>query len=171
MDAFRPEKEVCPACGASQSCHFHASYDRNLIDFVSGCPVYHSIRISRVICSGCGHSHSILPDLIIPYSTYGLLFILRVIAEYLTGIHTVEQLCARFGISHSMLYRWFAIYLSHKEEWLGVLASAETSPLAFLKDICRMPAFSVFACSFVMQTAVSFLQSHRNPAPFRQTVF
>ena len=160
MAGFLPEKETCPYCGASHTCHSHASYDRNLIDF-----------ICRVICRSCGHTHAILPDLIIPYSTYGLFFILRVIAEYLTGRYSVEQLCSRFDISHSMLYRWYSLFLSHKQEWLGMLTSAETSSFAFLKSLCRIPAFSAFASAFVLHTSVSFLQSHRNPAPYRQTVF
>ena len=171
MASFLPEKETCPYCGASHTCHSHASYDRNLIDFISGRPVYHSVCICRVICGSCGHTHAILPDLIIPYTTYGLFFILRVIAEYLTGRYTVEQLCSRFDISHSMLYRWYSLFLSHKQEWLGMLTSTETSSFAFLKSLCRIPAFSAFSSTFVLHTSVSFLQSHRNPAPYRQTVF
>ena len=171
MAGFLPEKETCPYCGASHTCHSHASYDRNLIDFISGRPVYHTVCICRVICRSCGHTHAILPDLIIPYSTYGLFFILRVIAEYLIGRYTVEQLCSRFDISHSMLYRWYSLFLSYKQDWLGILSSTETSAFTFLKSLCRVPAFSAFASAFVLHTSVSFLQSHRNPAPYRQTVF
>lgn len=171
MAGFLPEKETCPYCGASHTCLSHASYDRNLIDFISGRPVYHTVCICRVICKNCGHTHAILPDLIIPYSTYGLLFILRAIAEYLTGRYTVGQLCSRFDISHSMLYRWYSLFLSHKQEWLGMLTSAGTSSFAFLKSLCRIPEFSAFASLFVLHTSFSFLQSHWNPAPYRQTVF
>lgn len=170
MAGFDPEMETCPYCGASHSCHTHASYERNLIDFISGRTVYHSVRVQRVICS-CGHTHAILPDLIIPYSTYGLLFILRVIAEYLLHLHTVEHLCLRFGISHSMLYRWYALFLEHKELWLGILSSTGTAGFSFLKHTVLLPVFSDFASDFYMMTARSFLQSHANPALYRQTVF
>ena len=171
MASFRPEKVTCPYCGASHTCQFHASYDRNLIDFISGRPVYHEICICRVICGSCGHTHAILPDLVIPYSTYGLFFILRVIAEYLTGRNTVGQLCSRFDISHSMLYRWLELFDSHKRDWLGALTSVEVSSMDFLWHLCSAPAFSDLASAFVLLTSVSFLQSHRNPAPYRQTVF
>ena len=167
MAGFLPEKETCACCGASHTCHFHASYERNLIDYISGRTVYHTVCICRVISSGCGHIHAILWDLIIPYSTYGLFFILQVIAEYLIGRYTIEQLCSRFDISHSMLYRWYSLFLSHKQEWHGVLTSAETSSFSFLKSLCRILGFSAFA----LHTSDSFLQSHRNPAPDRQTVF
>ena len=171
MADFRPEKETCPYCGASHTCQFHASYDRNLIDFISGRPVYHNICICRVICGSCGHTHAILPDLVIPYSTYGLFFILRVIAEYLTGRNTVGQLCSRFDISHSMLYHWLELFDSHKRDWLGALTSVEVSSMDFLRCLCSAPAFSDLASAFVLLTSFSFLQSHRNPAPYRQTVF
>lgn len=170
MADFRPELETCPYCGASHCCSDHASYDRNLIDFISGKPVYHRISVSRVICSNCGHTHAILPDLIIPYSTYGLFFILRVIAEYLMHRSSVEQLCLRFSITHSMLYRWFSLFLEHKALWLGALASVETQALPFLMGIASQE-YSAFSSRFTLLTAVSFLQSHRNPADYRQTVF
>lgn len=170
MDGFRPELERCPFCGTSHSCTFHASYDRNLIDFIQGHAVYHKIRISRVICE-CGHTHAVLPDLIIPYSTYGIFFILRVIAEYLLHLRTVEQLCTRFSITHSMLYRWFHLFLDHKVLWLGLLSSAETSHSRFLFSLVKLPLFSAFSSGFVLKSSFSFLQSHSNPALYRQTVF
>lgn len=170
MAGFRPELETCPVCGASHECSMHASYDRNLIDFISGRPVYHTIRISRVICSSCGHTHAILPDLIIPYSTYGIFFILRVIAEYLIHQTSVEALCLHFSITHSMLYRWYQLFLEHKSLWLGILDSAETSSFTFLKLLVSKE-YSKFSVSFILRTSFSFLQSHRNPAAYRQTVF
>ena len=170
MAGFRPELETCPVCGVSHECSLHASYDRNLIDFISGKPVYHRITVARVICSSCGHTHAILPDLIIPYSTYGIFFILRVIAEYLIHQTSVEELCLRFGITHSMLYRWYRLFLDHKSLWLGILVSAETSAFSFLKFlVCQ--AYSAFSESFILHTSFSFLQSHLNPATYRQTVF
>lgn len=170
MTDFRTEKVVCPVCGASGTCSSHASYGRNLIDFISGVPVYHKIKVTRVICSNCNHTHAILPDFIIPYSTYGLFFILRVIAEYLLQRLSVEKLCQRFGISHSMLYRWLKLFQTHKDLWLGLLTSAEISSLRFLNDIC-FQEYSVFASDFTRLSTVSFLQSHQNPAPYCQTVF
>jgi len=47
----------------------------------------------------------ILPDDIVPYSTYSLLFILRVLAAHFLGLETVGQPCRRYGIPPSMLYQ------------------------------------------------------------------
>lgn len=170
MAGFRPEFQTCPCCGAAGSCSIHAYYDRSLVDFIGGKPVRHSLCILRLICS-CGHTHAILPDFIIPYSSYGLFFILRVLAEYFRHISSVEKLCERFLISTKLLYHWLSLFRQQKEEWLGLLSSMETSGLSFLKSLFLMPCYSDFASGFVRHFAVSFLQSHRNPASYCQQVF
>lgn len=170
MDGFHPELQTCPCCGAKGSCTIHAYYDRSLTDFMGGLPVRHSLCIMRLICP-CGHTHAILPDFIIPYSGYGLFFLLRVLAEYFLHLSTVERLCERFSISLSQLRRWLQLFREQKEEWLGVLSSMETSGLSFLKSLFTQTAYSDFASAFVRRFAKSFLQSHKDPAHYCQQVF
>ncbi len=124
----------------------------------------------RLICT-CGHSHAILPDFIIPYSGYGLFFILRVLAEYFLRLFTVEKLCERFSITLSQLRRWLDLFRTQKEELLGALSSMEASSLSFLKALLTQAAYSVSASAFVRRFTKSFLQSHKNPAPYCQQVF
>lgn len=126
--------------------------------------------ILRLICT-CDHTHAILPDFIIPYSSYGLFFLLRVLAEYFLHLSTVERLCERFSISLSQLRRWLELFRVQKVEWLGILSSVEISALSFLKALSIQPAYSDFASAFVHRFAKSFLQSHRNPVPYCQQVF
>ena len=170
MAGFRPELQTCPCCGARGSCSIHAYYNRSLVDFIDGAPVRHSLCIMRLICT-CGHTHAILPDFIIPYSGYGLFFILRVLAEYFLRLSTVERLCERFSITLSQLRRWLDLFQTQKEEWLGVLSSMEASGLSFLKVLLAQTAYSDFASAFVRRFTKSFLQSHKNPAPYCQQVF
>ena len=170
MAGFRPELQTCPCCGTRGSCRIHAYYGRSLVDFIGGVPVRHSLCILRLICS-CGHTHAILPDFIVPYSSYGLFFILRVLAEYFLRLSTVERLCERFSVTLSQLHRWLDLFRMQKEEWLGVLSSTETPALSFLKALSIRPAYSDFASAFVRRFAKSFLQSHKNPAPYCQQVF
>lgn len=172
MLSYSWEDEACPWCGSKGNCVSHGSYMRSMADFTYGKTVYGEICVLRLCCTSCGHTHAILPDVIIPYSEYGLFFILRVLAEYFLPLHTVGKLCSRFGISVSMLYRWRDLFLSHKQEWLGMLVSAETTPSAFIKGLCFLEQYSIsFACQFVLLSARSFLQSHRNPADYRQEFF
>ena len=172
MMAYSWKNETCPWCASTGNCASHGSYTRSIIDFAGGKAAYGELCVLRVACGSCGHTHAILPDFIVPYSSYGLFFILRVLAEYFLHLHTAEWLCARFGISVSMLYRWKALFLSQKRLWLGALASAEASPLSFLRSLCLLADYSgAFSCRFVRLSARSFMQSHKNPADYRQRRF
>lgn len=163
---------TCPSCGSRGNCVPHGSYRRSLIEWERGQVVYDSVEIKRVWCGSCGHTHAILPDNIIPYTTYSLSFILRVLCAHFLGSGTVEGLCRRFSITPSMLYQWKALFLAHKEIWLGILEDKETSPASFLRQLFILPDYSNdFSRPFYQKAAYSFLQGHRDAAHFRHTVF
>ena len=163
-EGFRPEQETCPYCGSRGCCARFASYERYVLDFLDGRPVCETVRIPRIRCGSCRRTHAILTDSLIPYRSYSLFFILRVIGEYLLHLWTVEKLCTRFGITHSMLYRWIGLFQQHKAEWLGNLADLEQTPLTFLKHLVFLPEYCAFSSGFCQRTLLSFLQSHANPA-------
>ena len=164
QEEFRPEQETCPYCGSRGCCARFASYERYILDFLDGRPVCETVQIPRVRCGSCGRTHALLTDSLIPYRSYSLFFILRVIGEYLLHLWTVEKLCTRFGITHSMLYRWIRLFQQHKAEWLGTLADLEQAPLTFLKHLASLPEYCAFSSGFCQRTLLSFLQSHANPA-------
>ena len=170
MASFRPELETCPICGSKGNCHIHAYYGRRIIDFIQGHPVRNDICVLRLVCD-CGHTHAILPDLIIPYSSYGLFFILRVLAESFSIHVPVEKLCERFSITRNQFYKWLGLWKLHKELWLGVLESAGTTDAGFIRELSWNIPYSEFASSFVRRFSFSFLQSHKNPACYCQQVF
>ena len=163
MNSFRPGKEACPICGASFNCRIHGYYGRRIVDFIHGKPVVQEITVLRLVCESCGHTHAVLPDMIVPYSGYGLFFILRVLAEAFLRICSIEQLLERFHITRNQFYKWKQLFSLHKQEWLGILEHSETSGLEFLLEIVWLPEFSRFSESFYHKTAYSFLQSHKNP--------
>ena len=171
MDGFSPGREVCPLCGAKGQCKIHAYYDRNLVGFAGGRPMWEKILILRVICESCGHTHAILPDIIIPYDSYSLFFILRVLGERFVLKTTVDRLCERFCITRNQFYKWLKLWREHKKLWLGVLNSLETTSRSFLKALTTMESLSEFTAAFISTYAHSFLQSHRNPADYCQKAF
>ena len=178
MALFRPELETCPICGSTGNCHIHDYYGRSIIDFRSGRQEKSDLCILRVFCESCNHAHAILPDIIIPYSGYSLFFVLRILGEYFAGFYTTEQLCERYGISRNQLFKWIALFKSHRQEWLGLLSDAETSGLPFLKTLAAADSYSSFSMEFIRRSSRSFLQSHRNPilvspknARYHQIVF
>ena len=178
MAKFQPCLETCPICGSTGNCHIHDYYDRSLIDFQSRAPEIYSLCVMRVFCDSCEHAHAVLPDIIIPYSVYSLLFVLRLLGQYFANLGSIEQLCERFGISQNLFYKWLKLWNSHKQHWLGVLTDSETANLSFWKELYEQERYSDFSMKFIRSTSYSFLQGHRNPvlqsskkAHYCQTVF
>lgn len=165
MENVKPESETCPTCCSSGNLHIHSYYKRKIIDFIGGQPVTHEVSVMRVICDSCNshNTHAILPDFLIPYCSYSLFFILRVLAEYFCHFHTIEKLCERFSITVKQLYKWISLWNRHKAQWLGVITDSETSSGSFLFSLMKMESVSSFLSSFVKRFCFSFLQSHANP--------
>ena len=173
MPLVSPQLETCPVCGSSGNLHIHCYYKRYLIDFIGGKSVRHDVTVLRCTCDSCGSTHAILPDFIIPYCSYSLFFVLRILGEYFMHLYTVEKLCERFSITSRQLYKWLNLWKKHKSEWLGFLVSLEVSDKGFLFSLSRMECCSYFTSGFVRTFGFSFLQSHANPktAVYCQNIF
>ncbi len=174
MDAFEPQRETCPCCSSKGNCIIHARYERSIIDFQDGKPVESRLRILRVKCTSCEHTHAILPDFIVPYLSYGIAFILQVLADYFARIMSVAALCERYCIDPRVLYRWIRTFRSHRGLVQRRVDLASVTDSAFITKIRSQP-YSSFSMAFTLRTAFSFLQSHQNPlqktAPYHQAVF
>ena len=170
-------KEVCPNCGSRGYCKPYGSYDRNLIDYEHGEVIDNTVSIPRVICESCSdknhkHTHGIIDDCIIPYATYSLLFILKVLFCYHCTNMTVEEICEKFKIAQVMIYRWRDLMKKNMVQWLGVLRSFEVSTGDFLRSLLDLENYSMdFAELFLRRTTMSFLQSHANPSNCRYPKF
>lgn len=178
MAQFRPELETCPICNSTGNCHIHDYYRRSIIDFDAGQRTHSGLCVLRVFCDSCEHAHAVLPDAIIPYSSFSLLFVLRLLGQYFADLGSVEQLCERFGVSQNLFYKWLKLWNFHKQRWLGVLADSETSSISFWKKLYEQERYSDFSMEFIRSTSYTFLQAHKNPvlqssknAHYYQTVF
>lgn len=121
MDNFCIEDCVCPTCGAKHTCSPHDSYERNLISYESEKSVCYRVNVLRVICESCGHPHAILPEILIPCSSYNILFILAVLRDYYIHSYKIQELCNKYQIAVSTLYLWKRLFQKHKALWLGLL--------------------------------------------------
>ena len=135
MAKFQPHFETCPICGSTGNCHIHDYYDCSIINFWDGKRQKSELCMMQAFCDSCEHAHAVLPDVIIPYSSYSLLFILRLLGQYFTGRFTITQLCERYEILPNQFYKGLDLWKSHKQEWLGILTVQEVSVLAFLKHL------------------------------------
>jgi len=158
-------KLTCPHCGAKHpawSCH--DSYKRYLISYENEITTTHIIDITRILCSSCKHTHAILPEIIVPYGSYSLTFILSVLKDYFSKM-TVKTLCEKYQISVSLLYDWKRLFLMHKKLWLGILENIYQNSIIFLSSIPNFDTSNDLSIFFLINSH-SFLQSIRKTAQF-----
>ena len=152
MKQFRPERETCPICGSKGSCHIHDYYSRSLIDYHAGNRIKSSLCILRVYCDSCCHAHAILPDVIIPYASFSLQFILYVLGDFFARHLTIEQICEKYGVTSNQFYKWLRLWHAHKRQWLGLLEDIETTNLTFMEYLVLLESYSLFSMNFIRVT-------------------
>lgn len=158
LKAMEPWYRVCPSCGAVDCCGPHASYDRDLITISDGARKEYEISVSRVICSACGKTHALLADVLIPYGSYSLRFILHALRAYSCRNGTVAALCECFSIAISTLYSWIDLFKEHANLWFSILhqiSQVNIEALDFIANIHKLPSV------FFQRYGFSFLQCRR----------
>ena len=159
MKSFRYHKARCTSCGAIGHLSAHDFYERDLIIYSHGIHI-HKIKIQRYICESCGHSHAIIPDMLIPYASYSLGCILAALRSYIFRSlcnHTVSDVCDRYQIAVSTLYSWKKRFLSHKSLWLGAAANIAVADADFLPEY---PFCTELLSGFFRRFGFSFMQNH-----------
>ena len=154
----------CPRCGAVRKLSPYGGYFRYLISFEEEDVVECRIWVLRFEHDSCESTHALLPDILIPYSSYSIRFKLTVLTDYFKRETTVKVMCERFRIAVSTLYAWKDCLLKHKELLLGLLMSQKTSATAFLSSLFDFEYPSDrFEC-FFQRYDFSFLQNRSMPA-------
>lgn len=148
--------QTCPCCGSNTNHTIYSSYSRDMIVFSEGIRKDYTVSIPRIKCH-CGHTHAVLPDVLIPYGSYSLRFILQVLCEYLCKHCTVEDLCLRFQISKSTLYGWIHLFLKHHNLLTGILHEIDS---LCLDALSRISSYENLTRDFYQRFRFSFMQPH-----------
>ncbi len=149
---------TCPDCGAKHPIWtYHDSYMRYLISYENGTIITDIIAITRIKCSSCKAPHAVLPEILIPFKSYSLKFVLSVLKDYYQSNRTVASLCEKYHISVSTLYAWKKLFLIHKKLWLGIVENIYQDASKFLSSLPDINT-SKDLFQFFLQTGHSFLQ-------------
>ena len=111
VSRFDLSRCTCPTCGSIGQFRIFYSYERSLITISEGKREEKSISVSRFLCESCNHTHALLPDILIPYGSYSLRFILTILLAYLKRTDTVAAFCEHWHISVSTLYAWIHLFV------------------------------------------------------------
>lgn len=156
LRSFRPSSMRCPACGTVGGHRRRGAYNRCMISVVDGARCEKPVNIPLFRCPSCGRSHALIPDVLIPFASYSLRFILHILRSYLDRTCTVRALCSCWQISTSTLYGWIHLFSQHFSVWRGILYRIRQVESSALDDVENSIAFpSVFFSRF----GFSFLQA------------
>jgi len=161
ISSLNIETLVCPFCGAKHSISSFASYKRHLVTYDNNTAQDNMIIILRYICSSCGHTHALLPSVIVPYSSFSFKFTISLIHDYLAHkYHSVEAMCEHYGIAISTFYRILNKLKEHKQIWLGLLEDKLISNLSFVQHIINSTFDEIenFIIQFFKRNGSSFFQ-------------
>lgn len=147
--------QPCPYCNSKGNLIPHDSYSRYMVSLKDNRPVTVILRVPRVKCTSCGRTHALLPEMLIPYSSYSLRFVLTVLEAYFLHTRTIEEICETYQIAHSTLYVFRSLFLSHKQLILGALNNAQETASDFIGKIAGEQLFQ-FQDAF----RYSFLQAY-----------
>ena len=148
--------QICPYCGCNNNHTLHSYYDRNMITISEGLRFNLTVSVPRIKCS-CGRTHAIIPDIIIPYGSYSLRFIITVLRSYLTRNCSINELCDKFEISKSTLYDWIHLFVEHYNLWVGAINEIYALTLKAINFILDT---SNFTSSFFKKFKFSFLRPY-----------
>lgn len=151
----RLSAQKCPVCGAVGGHRQITPYHRWMITVQDGKRCERIVPVPMVRCSSCGHAHAILPDVLIPYSSYSLRFILTVLQSYLDRKHSVRDLCSGWEIAVSTLYTWIHQFAAQFSAWKGILHRIDWICRDALSVVQGTPAFP---SGFFSRFGFSFLQ-------------
>ena len=124
---------VCQGCGNCGCMEPHGTYRRGITYEQDGKTVDDFIMVPVFYCLYCHYYHAFLTDFLIPFCSFTLLFVLRVLGIYLErpdGI-TVEKICSKYQISSRTLYTWKKRFISHYAE---LAASINLPPVSQESD-------------------------------------
>lgn len=161
MESVNIHNLSCPFCGAKHSLTTFSTYKRHLVTYHNKKSTDNIITITRCKCSSCGHTHAILPTVIVPYMSFSFNFTVSIIYEYLThNFKSIEVMCDHYGISTPQFYRIFKIFKMHKQLWLGMLEDNVTSSLTFITQLLKCDSLEIetFIINFFNKIGISFFQ-------------
>jgi transposase-like protein len=158
----------CPHCNASGQLTPYGSYERHLVSYNPGVGVNDTVVTTlRFKCKSCTKTHALLPDILIPYSPYSLLFKLNVLLWYFERTMTVAAICHSFGISVPTLYAWKKQFLLHIALSFGLLASHSMPASSFIRELLDTQASPSPLQRFFNKFGFSFMQTQRKTAQSR----
>lgn len=151
----------CPNCKKKGLFRRITPYERVMISMVKGKRQVQNVKVPRIKCTHCGKTESLLADILIPFSSYSLTFILQTLQDYLKRSGSVVAFCAEREISISTLYTWRKLFQQHYNLWFH---SVQKICCVTQKSIVNIQNISCFPSAFQTKFHCVFMQFSAKPS-------
>ena len=157
---FDRSRCTCPTCGSVGRFRKFYPYERELITVSGSRRVEKTLSVPRFLCESCGHTHALLPDILVPYGSYSLRFILTILLAYLQRAGTVAAFCEHWQIAISTLYGWIHLFAHQYNAWCRILDRILWVSRRAIEAVSSFPAFP---SGFLYRFGYSFFQNRTTP--------
>ena len=119
LKSLSVKRLLCSFCDQTGCLKIQNRYHRYCIHAVNGRRVEETVSIPLLVCSGCGASHAVLPDALIPFGSYSVRFVLTMLRAFASRRCTVADFCDQWQLSQSTVYDWRRRLDSQLSEWIS----------------------------------------------------
>lgn len=135
-----------------------SSYSRYLISIEHSKRVEHIVEIQRFRyrSDSLAATHSLSSDILIPFGSYTIRFVLFILRLYYKQDQNIRDLCCSYGISPSTLYDWKRLFEAHTSSYLTIL---KLSGRACNDRISMIRSIPEFPHRFYVLFSLPFLRS------------
>ena len=108
-------KNVCPFCHAKNKLIKYGSYHRNFSILYGNSIENYYIRVNRVLCKSCLHTHALLPNFIIPYKIMAIFSISKIVQKATTS--SAYNLAKIINVSYQYIYSLISLVLAFFDDF------------------------------------------------------
>jgi hypothetical protein len=169
IDSLLNNPIVCPSCGADNLYPNYSSYERTMISFDENGRKEIIVSIPRCKCS-CGKTHALIPDILIPFSSYSLRFILITLWKFMCRKTSVEVFCYEHCIAVSTIYKWIHLFRLHYNLLVGAIneiSKLSTDAITYIVSTQNLTGsfFNRFHFSFLQNRGITTDCNHMPDPP------
>lgn len=136
----------CPYCKSKDTLIKYGHYKRNLSIFDGNSIENYIVSVQRVMCKGCGRSHALLPNFIVPYVIMACFSIAQIVSKAIKS--SAYKLYNSVGLSFQIIYKYILIVssffndfkiLNNTKEYVSVKKFNKTYFLANCNSLSTAP--------------------------------
>lgn len=123
----------CPCCKSDRLIRY-GSYKRNIGIFGK----YYEIKIKRVQCKNCNHTHALIPSFIMPYFQNEVSFIVLGITLRELEEEKITEVSENLSVTRQLMYFWIRRFKSHLTRLKTTFSYALKEIMIFIFDGIKM---------------------------------